>query len=654
MKYLCAIFLSVCILSSEHTCAQLSSDYSISIDVTIQDDPPQITLDWINDINATAYDVFRKGLQSTTWGAAVATLPGTASQYIDNTVEADTAYEYKIYKTASNSVSAYGYVYAGIKNPVNHYNGRILVLIDSLFIDSVATELWQFQKDLASDGWDVTSMYFSRTDSVASVKSYIMSEYNTMSNNVKAVMLVGHIPVPYSGNIYPDGHTDHQGAWPADVYYGDINGTWTDEFVNATTASRPENINTPGDGKFDQSNLPSDIELQVGRIDFFNMPSSGKTEYEMLKNYLNRDHAFRKKEVTLNEQGLIDDNFGAFSGEAFACNGFKNFAPLVGKYNIEEADFLTTLEVSDYLWAYGCGGGYYSSAGGIGNSAQMMTQNVNSIFTMLFGSYFGDWDSEDNFLRSPLCSNTPALTCVWAGRPHWMFHTMGLGLNIGYGTRVTQNNSTLYDANYGSRMVHIALMGDLTLKQNVLAPPQSIILENTSNGFGKTIDWVSSADEVLGYYVYRSSQELQGFELISDLVTGNTFTDTLGTDGLQHYLVRALRLETTSSGSYYNLSEGVGDSSNVVYQTSGNHELTDVSLSFSLYPNPATDIVTVKFIDTSFKNSDVHIFNQHGELLKSEWLENNKMNVENLCAGVYIISISQDQFSQRQKLVIIR
>ena len=43
----------------------------------------------------------------------------------------------------------------------------------------------------------------------------------------------GHVPVPYSGDIVPDGHMpDHVGAWPCDGFYGDMDGTWTDNAVN--------------------------------------------------------------------------------------------------------------------------------------------------------------------------------------------------------------------------------------------------------------------------------------------------------------------------------------------------------------------------------------------------------------------------------------
>ena len=57
--------------------------------------------------------------------------------------------------------------------------------------------------------------------------------------DLESVFLLGHVPVPYSGQINPDGHSNHVGAWAADVYYGELDGNWTDVTVNNTSASRP-------------------------------------------------------------------------------------------------------------------------------------------------------------------------------------------------------------------------------------------------------------------------------------------------------------------------------------------------------------------------------------------------------------------------------
>ena len=46
---------------------------------------------------------------------------------------------------------------------------------------------------------------------------------------------------------------------------------------------------------------------------------------------------------------------------------------------------------------------------------------------MFFGSYFGDWDSQNDFLRAALATTNYTLTSAWVGRPYWFFHHMALG-----------------------------------------------------------------------------------------------------------------------------------------------------------------------------------------------------------------------------------
>ena len=94
---------------------------------------------------------------------------------------------------------------------------------------------------LTGDGWTVIRRDVSRTDSAANIKSVIQSEYARDPARVRSVFLFGHIPVPYSGNLNPDGHPDHQGAWPTDAYYGDMDGTWTDNSISNTSAQHQAN-----------------------------------------------------------------------------------------------------------------------------------------------------------------------------------------------------------------------------------------------------------------------------------------------------------------------------------------------------------------------------------------------------------------------------
>jgi hypothetical protein len=434
----------------------------------------------------------------------------------------------------------------------------VLLIIEQSVVDSLSSEVTQLVADLEGDGWQVRQDVVSRSADVTSVKEKIVNLYNDDKVNTRAVYLLGRIPVPYSGDIYPDGHPDHEGAWPADVYYGDMNGTWTDNVVNVVVASAERHRNVPEDGKFDQSLIPTDIELQVGRVDFANMPAFADTELQLLKKYLDKSHAYKHKLFSATRRAVIDDNFGFFSSEAFAASGWKNFGPLCGPESVIAADYFTTTMDSSYLWSYGCGGGSYTSAGGIGNTNNFAAADLQSVFTMLFGSYFGDWDATNNFLRAPLAQGK-TLTNAWSGRPHWMFHHMGLGENIGYGARLTQNNNGLYHASYGARFIHIALMGDPTLRNDVVTPVADVVANRV--GDGAAVSWQGSVDEVVGYNIYaRNIQSTEYQKLNDEVIETTSFSyPCLPEEGIYSFMVRAVALQESPSGTYYNLSQGIVD-----------------------------------------------------------------------------------------------
>jgi len=197
-------------------------------------------------------------------------------------------------------------------------------------------------------------------------------------------------------------------------------------------------------------------------------------------------------------------------------------------------------------------------ASGIGSTSDFANSDLQGVFTMLFGSYFGDWDTQDNFLRAPLAQGK-TLTNAWSGRPHWQFHHMALGENIGYDVRVSQNNSSLYFANYAARFVHIALMGDPTLRNDIVAPVSGVVA--TTFGINCNITWTASIDTVPGYNIYMKNDTMTDYiRLNQNPITGTSYTDScLLYPGVYTYMVRALILQSSPSGTYYNLSQGVSD-----------------------------------------------------------------------------------------------
>ena len=587
------IFLSF-VWVSNTVFAQSCENMAIELTAIPSTTPVQITLKWKPvGFGTPTYRIWKKAKSATAWGFAIATLPSTDTDYVDNAVIVDSAYEYLV--QGAGSITSVGYIYAGIKAPATHNRGPIILVVDSTFTVPCAAGIKKLMDDLSGDGWEVIRHDFLRTKTDVAIKAVIANDYATHAN-VNAVLLLGHVAVPYSGDLNPDAHPDHLGAWPADVYYASLSGSWTDATVNDVSAGYAANRNTPGDGKFDQTALPAETTLQVSRVDFYDMPAFSLTEVQMMDNYLSKDHVYKMDSLSVLHKALISDNFGYFSGEAFASTGWRNFPTLVGRDSIfTTTALITDLAASPYQWAYGCGGGSFTSASGIGNTGNFASNAGNGIFNIYFGSYFGDWNVTNNFLRAPLCQNPPALTNCWAGRPHWFFHHMALGDNIGYSARVSQNNTTLYvlPVNYYAGWVHSALMGDLSLRTDYIKPVISINAASSSFG-GATVNWMPSPDpDVIGYYVYRADSAYGYYKrLNTTMITGSTYNDFTPTTGLKYYMVRPVKLESTPSGGYYNLGVGITDTAMVTRSVLQTGELKSTA-EVSLFPNPVAEQLNV-------------------------------------------------------------
>ncbi|MEO8066857.1 MAG: T9SS type A sorting domain-containing protein [Flavobacteriales bacterium] len=556
-----------------HLFAQTDSERAaVALSATVQKSPARITLAWTALPSTTSISIYRKLRSATSWGGAIATAAVSATSYQDNTITASTAYEYKVVRVSAGKTGT-GYICSGIEVPAVDSRGKVVLLVDNTFATSLAPELTQLQNDLKADGWVVLRSDVGRSASVTSVRNTVIAHYNSDQTNVKALFIIGHVPVPYSGYQNPDGHAEHLGAWPCDGYYGELTSTWTDNTINATSAARAANNNTPGDGKFDQTDFPSALELQVGRVDMYDMPAFSQSETQLLRSYLNKLHNYKMKGYTPQERGIIFDNL-QWAGSPLAGSAWRGFAPLVGAANVTAPysygfPFKSFVDEQSYLVSYSSGGGLQGNVGGVVtyNGADNIaitedyasTIQVGSVFNMAFGSYFGDWDNKNNFLRAMIASGD-ALTNCFAAIPAWYAHHMGMGETVGTSTLATMNNTAMYtpltdgwQSSIGR--VHLGLMGDPTLRTRMIVPPSGLTI--TNSGGIASFAWTASTETVLGYYIDKINANGTLTRINTSIITGTTYQNSgvAFTSGAE-YMVRATKLQTTPSGSFFNYSLG--------------------------------------------------------------------------------------------------
>jgi hypothetical protein len=561
-----------------------------ALSASVSSSPPAVTLRWYN-VNAGAASIQRRSTGSTNWVLVNNAVAGLTFTDQDAALHTGETYEYQVTQRGGYERT----ILVGLAASPVERRGRVILLVDQTLAARLQAPLDRLRADLVGDGWTVIRHDVPRQGNdvwnqspvnpawiadVARVKSLIEADYAAAPAETKAVFILGHVTVPYSGARAEDGHGDHHGAWPADSYYGDMNGRWSDRTVNnAATAANPVLRNIPGDGKFDAPDFnsgitpaspgaPNGVELGVGRVDFANLPAfQPQTEADLLQQYLEKTHRFRLKQIVFERPAIVAGYFSSpFSNESRAIydNAAWNLSRLVGRpaEGVTSGDcFLAT--TTSYLW--GMQGGYGGPATINCNAGVNRVQGISAHetrylaepaaeprigFYLLKGSYFGDWNqTPDNLLRACLATRNYGFAAVWTLDSLWHFESLAAGDTLGSGFVRTALGAA------STRTT--ALLGDPTLRARLTAPPGQPTATRTAGA--TRLGWQASPEATAGYLVYRSARGLDGpFERLNPApVTGTSLTDAAAPAGRQLYAVRAAELVSTGSGSYTNLSQAV-------------------------------------------------------------------------------------------------
>lgn len=564
---------------------------AVELAATVSASPASITLTWKPDTNDNfkgtsyypTYTVYRRS-PGGTWGPAIP-VPYGRTTFRDTNVSVGTPYEYFVHRAYNHygmTYEGHGYIRTGIELPAVHQRGKVAVVVDRTLIDSIRANLDIFEADLVGDGWEVVRIAnYGRADAAAAIRGALQAQYNATAapaSRLAAVILLGHVPVVKSGPVNIDLHQNR--PMPTDGYYGDMTTNWG---TPSGTASAPV---------YPHTHFPGQIQLQVGRVDFYDLPAlSAKSEPQLLNDYLAKVHRYRHRITPRTQRALIGDVFGDHGGGAYATNSYIIFAPMngigAGAYVLPNTDHaaatgrfihrISDPAAPDFLWVCANGAGQVNGINELGflgsNSYNtMFTQDIvrtgaRGTFWMMFGSWFAEFDKRDNIMRTVLGLPDYPLTAAWAGRPYLYFHSMGIGETIGAGIRDSQNNDSSGNNDYFTpnvntpgldhlRCIHIALMGDPTLRLYPIPSVDPNYLTATMQGSAVTLSWRAVAGAT-GYHVYRAASFAGPYARLTNTpVASTTYTDVAPPSGGQHYMVRAGALQVTPSGSFQNLSQG--------------------------------------------------------------------------------------------------
>jgi hypothetical protein len=582
--------------------------------------PPSVTLSW-TAVADCRYRIERRTLPLLNWVTLASVTPPVFTDY---SAQPGNMYEYRLSADVdvpselfTSTDPEYATALAGIELPPRGAPGHLLLVIDRSLTNSELFEagVGVLTRDVWAEGWVVHRYDAPRHDDVvwannvpgiAEVKSWVTSQYNALAGGNITILLLGHVPIPYSGMLSPDNHAHR--PLPADGYYADVDGLWTDM---GSWSGPPPNL--PGDGIFDQELVPADaagvaaLEMAVSRVDFANMPAFAngtppRGEIDLLTQYMEKARWFRRREITLPERVI----YGVF----FSANPAAEQTDRLGQHMTElalrinaaiagtnasaaiKADFISAKLPAAWGIIGGFGGAQANFINSIAavNAYHGVTPHLTPdlvpasgeppvAFTMTEASFSSQWNDPDHLGRGLLSTRTNGLAWTYFGavpRVEWQYASMAMGITIGEAWRKSQNDAWMWPliaVNSGAPSgtgvkvftesrsqgghVYTRLLGDPTLRQAPPAPPGT--LTGITNGSGHIVlAWNPSPDPGATYHVYRTANGpgSKWTQLTHAEEPSTSWTDTTPPPGLRHYMVRAMVLKSVASGSFTNISAG--------------------------------------------------------------------------------------------------
>lgn len=570
------------------------ADHNLPVSVTVQESPPSITLTLHRPgqsiptgPNGGGYYIYRKLRDGTAWGDPIGAVAAGGTSFVDNNVSVGVAYEYKVaiptYSPLGASANA---IIAGIRVDRTEPRGRVVLLVTQTISDGMPDELAAYVRDLGAEGWTVHTIvvpaggYDGTGNLHQPIRASIQALHASYPGEIKNVVLLGRVPVVRSGlydGIRPDGHISSY-AEAADAYYAEMDGNWADTGTNASR--NPPNtyfVNIAGDGKYDASKVTDlgagqQIEFGFGRVDFSNYQGD---ELATTRLYLEKLARYRRSAADFQpgRRAAIRRSFDNIDETAWAT-----MPGLVGPGNVTtitsadlpgdstgrlDTDALITRENQRGPFLF-----YFKGSG----SLDKLDQDSRAVFWTGMQSHWGYWaDYGAGQMTGRIGSDSYTLSFTWSiWSLRYQYHRLGLGGDMGDVLRTTINNTSRSSGMYPYTTANmpngetngrlwISHIGDPTLRLFPVRPPTGLSAAPSGTG-GVTLSWTPSTDtNLLGVHLYRAPNPAGPWTRLTPAgypYSGNTYTDTPPSAGEWTYCVRAVKLETTSCGTYLNPSIG--------------------------------------------------------------------------------------------------
>jgi hypothetical protein len=170
-------------------------------------------------------------------------------------------------------------------------------------------------------------------------------------------------------------------------------------------------------------------------------------------------------------------------------------------------------------------------------------------------------------------------------------------------------------------------------------------LQATSSGTNITLTWNASLEaDIIGYNVYKSNNEFGIYTKLTSIPISDLFYTDNNFNDSDWYMVRAIKLQTTGSGTFLNPSIGISNNATSLFNRDINLE------TISIFPNPTKENLT---IISNLDLKSYQIIDIQGKVVLTSNLDSKTININQLEDGVYFIKLFDNDKSVIKKFIKI-
>ncbi|MFC2171136.1 PKD domain-containing protein [Acidobacteriota bacterium] len=353
--------------------------------------------------------------------------------------------------------------------------GRLCIVVHQDVYQDTLPGLEQLKQDLTSTGYTVLIREYvsGSAEELRDSLAHLYAEPESLTGAV----LIGAIPYVIYEQMCDDGWGDHYNDFPCDIFFMDLDGTWSDVLDQEEVQS--------GNGKYDTRSGNLDLEIWVSRMKTDLLYSLGG-ETEILNAYLYRNHRYRTGELSPEKKALVyndDDWAGMAHGDTFNLSDLYGSEGVVTVYMPNEtttADYVNNRLTTDYEFIFVRSHGNSFNHGFDENdqswwepvwAGDYLSRDPRAVFYSMFVCSGADFTAVDNIAGIVAFNPESSGLLVWGAtetggmwEDQYMYDTVSSGKSFGEGFKLWFNQVQQSMPNEAPQWWYgMVLLGDATL-----------------------------------------------------------------------------------------------------------------------------------------------------------------------------------------------